>query len=424
MTPLLWRRSLERNQRAQERAVWAAGEGAGGAAAEGAGRGGRGQTRGRPRQWGGGCTGAGCRRVGRRCGQQHAAVWGRTWCSLFSSEMCRGIAITPECRSPAEGREGDQNRTDIYIALSFPFSSLQLSSVMGRRKIEIQPITVRFLSVRSSHSLTRPQHERNRSVTFLKVRPPLRLFSSLTRFQRKNGLFKKAYELGVLCSVDVAVIVFDNKQGGPRLYQYGSDDVITIVERAMRVRATPLSSDVRSTPFSPVRGRSGHQTALRFQRSVASRPRRGRGRGRGPSPVSDVQEADRVRLDQAHTHSPNPATTILRLSSSAQARPCRIHRNPLRGNSCRKQLGSRWAPSPGPYSPVTSTPSRSVPPVPGALHKPSVLDSSALQHGPTTTPTVTFPRLSYRPPEPPPIRGIAFCWSLRSPTAEPKPRSL
>ena len=63
-------------------------------------------------------------------------------------------------------------------------------------------------------------------------------------FQRKNGLFKKAYELGVLCSVDVAVIVFDNKQGGPRLYQYGSDDVITIVERAMRVRPTPL-------PLSP-----------------------------------------------------------------------------------------------------------------------------------------------------------------------------
>jgi len=63
-------------------------------------------------------------------------------------------------------------------------------------------------------------------------------FRILTFFQRKNGLFKKAYELGVLCSVDVAVIVFDNKQGGPRLYQYGSDDVITIVERAMRVCPT------------------------------------------------------------------------------------------------------------------------------------------------------------------------------------------
>ncbi|KDR69157.1 hypothetical protein GALMADRAFT_923040 [Galerina marginata CBS 339.88] len=49
---------------------------------------------------------------------------------------------------------------------------------MGRRKIDIQPIT----------------QERNRAVTFAK---------------RKNGLFKKAYELGVLCSVDVAVIIFD-----------------------------------------------------------------------------------------------------------------------------------------------------------------------------------------------------------------------
>lgn len=48
---------------------------------------------------------------------------------------------------------------------------------MGRRKIQIAPIT----------------EDRNRSVTFLK---------------RKNGLFKKAYELGVLCSADVAVIVF------------------------------------------------------------------------------------------------------------------------------------------------------------------------------------------------------------------------
>ncbi|KAF5383182.1 hypothetical protein D9615_005096 [Tricholomella constricta] len=72
---------------------------------------------------------------------------------------------------------------------------------MGRRKIEIQPIT----------------HERNRSVTFLK---------------RKNGLFKKAYELGVLCSVDVAVIVFEERPGHHlKLYQYGSSDVHDIIQR-------------------------------------------------------------------------------------------------------------------------------------------------------------------------------------------------
>ncbi|KAJ7188343.1 hypothetical protein C8R46DRAFT_877855 [Mycena filopes] len=82
---------------------------------------------------------------------------------------------------------------------------------MGRRKIEIQPIL----------------HERNRSVTFLK---------------RKNGLFKKAYELGVLCSVDVAVIIFgatpfdnfptEQRPGhNVKLYQYCSGDVQNIVQR-------------------------------------------------------------------------------------------------------------------------------------------------------------------------------------------------
>ncbi|KAF8225323.1 SRF-like protein [Tricholoma matsutake] len=75
---------------------------------------------------------------------------------------------------------------------------------MGRRKIEIQPIT----------------HERNRSVTFLK---------------RKNGLFKKAYELGVLCSVDVAVIIFEERPGHQRkLYQYCSSDVQSIVQQHLR----------------------------------------------------------------------------------------------------------------------------------------------------------------------------------------------
>ncbi|POY74276.1 hypothetical protein BMF94_2714 [Rhodotorula taiwanensis] len=62
---------------------------------------------------------------------------------------------------------------------------------MGRRKISIAPI----------------KDDRNRQVTFLK---------------RKNGLFKKAYELGVLCSADVAIIVF-NANG--KLFEFHSGDL-------------------------------------------------------------------------------------------------------------------------------------------------------------------------------------------------------
>jgi MADS-box transcription factor len=100
---------------------------------------------------------------------------------------------------------------------------------MGRRKIAIQPIT----------------NDRTRSVTFLK---------------RKTGLFKKAYELGVLCSVDVAVIIFgsprsyffasirsavlfisplslftERKHGHPdKLFQYCSTDIDSLVQRQIR----------------------------------------------------------------------------------------------------------------------------------------------------------------------------------------------
>ncbi|TNY21935.1 SRF-type transcription factor RlmA [Rhodotorula diobovata] len=68
---------------------------------------------------------------------------------------------------------------------------------MGRRKISIAPI----------------KDDRNRQVTFLK---------------RKNGLFKKAYELGVLCSADVAVIVF-NANG--KLFEFHSGDMDQILLR-------------------------------------------------------------------------------------------------------------------------------------------------------------------------------------------------
>ncbi|PFH58284.1 hypothetical protein XA68_13910 [Ophiocordyceps unilateralis] len=68
---------------------------------------------------------------------------------------------------------------------------------MGRRKIEIKAI----------------KDDRNRSVTFLK---------------RKGGLFKKAHELSVLCSVDVAVFIFGNNK---KLYEYSSTDMRELVQR-------------------------------------------------------------------------------------------------------------------------------------------------------------------------------------------------
>ncbi|KGQ06239.1 Transcription factor SMP1 [Beauveria bassiana D1-5] len=68
---------------------------------------------------------------------------------------------------------------------------------MGRRKIEIKAI----------------KDDRNRSVTFLK---------------RKGGLFKKAHELSVLCSVDVAVFIFGNNK---KLYEYSSADMHDLITR-------------------------------------------------------------------------------------------------------------------------------------------------------------------------------------------------
>src|ERR1700753_404822 len=49
-----------------------------------------------------------------------------------------------------------------------------------------------------------------------------------TFLKRKGGLFKKAHELSVLCSVDVAVIIFGHNK---RLYEYSSSDINEIVGR-------------------------------------------------------------------------------------------------------------------------------------------------------------------------------------------------
>ncbi|KAK5112514.1 hypothetical protein LTR62_004271 [Meristemomyces frigidus] len=54
------------------------------------------------------------------------------------------------------------------------------------------------------------------------------LTGSVTFLKRKGGLFKKAHELSVLCSVDVAVIIFGHNK---KLYEYSSSDINEIIAR-------------------------------------------------------------------------------------------------------------------------------------------------------------------------------------------------
>lgn len=46
--------------------------------------------------------------------------------------------------------------------------------------------------------------------------------------KRKGGLFKKAHELSVLCSVDVAVIIFGHNK---KLYEFSSGDINETIGR-------------------------------------------------------------------------------------------------------------------------------------------------------------------------------------------------
>ncbi|KAJ6532745.1 hypothetical protein DFH09DRAFT_1326020 [Mycena vulgaris] len=114
---------------------------------------------------------------------------------MFSEIEARKQAATAGEKEITGTSRLQQSKTTQSHPLAFPASSpAQLPplppAAMGRRKIEIQPIT------------------------------------------RKNGLFKKAYELGVLCSVDVAVIIFEERPGHHhKLYQYCSTDIRDVVAR-------------------------------------------------------------------------------------------------------------------------------------------------------------------------------------------------
>ena len=60
-----------------------------------------------------------------------------------------------------------------------------------------------------------------------------------TFLKRKGGLFKKAHELSVLCSVDVAVFIFGQNK---KLYEYSSADMRDLMTKYHYVRLDPPPS--------------------------------------------------------------------------------------------------------------------------------------------------------------------------------------
>ena len=87
------------------------------------------------------------------------------------------------------------------------------------------------------------------------INPGPRLTSLCRRtfLKRKGGLFKKAHELSVLCSVDVAVFVFGNNK---KLYEYSSADMRDLIARYQFVSPSSPNARVNSSVNSVAAPRS------------------------------------------------------------------------------------------------------------------------------------------------------------------------
>lgn len=100
--------------------------------------------------------------------------------------------------------------------------------------------------MRNPFMYSRPRHDGHRGPEFSTPHTAT-VFTDeamLTRrcrtfLKRKGGLFKKAHELSVLCSVDVAVIIFGHNK---KLYDFSSGDINETIGRFQYVSAWPLHS--------------------------------------------------------------------------------------------------------------------------------------------------------------------------------------
>jgi MADS-box transcription enhancer factor 2D len=97
---------------------------------------------------------------------------------------------------------------------------------MGRKKIHIARIS----------------EERNRQITFSK---------------RKHGLLKKAYELSILCDVEVAIIIIGG--GHQRLYQYASSNINEILMKYTEIQE-PFESKTNADVHDDISRKESKQT--------------------------------------------------------------------------------------------------------------------------------------------------------------------
>lgn len=136
------------------------------------------------------------------------------------------------------------------------------------RVILVNPIARRFLIAPFALSewvVGRLRSKRSRMIATVQCKSPglaiagrrrklklgLRAYANLsccrTFLKRKGGLFKKAHELAVLCSVDVAVIIFGHNK---KLYEFSSCDMHETLGRYQYVLLSLFPSRIYILPVS------------------------------------------------------------------------------------------------------------------------------------------------------------------------------
>eukprot|EP00917_Polyrhabdina_sp_WS-2016_P020492 GHVP01043896.1.p1 GENE.GHVP01043896.1~~GHVP01043896.1.p1 ORF type:complete len:193 (+),score=34.82 GHVP01043896.1:434-1012(+) len=90
-------------------------------------------------------------------------------------------------------------------------------------------------------------------------------FRLATFKKRKNGLFKKAYELSVLCGCEIGLVIFTPENN---LYEYSSEGIENVISRHERTRKMPNESKTNRSIFSEQKEISIDSTPLKEEKQT------------------------------------------------------------------------------------------------------------------------------------------------------------